>query len=173
MVLSAEPCILLRAGTVVRPLPQANMPSEPPRDAAPQAGAYERSPRAILVVEDSDDFRLMLAAFLGGRGFEVACAKTGTEAVEAVRGRRPDLVLMDLGLPEVDGLSAAREIRELPRGAALPILILSAYDSVEFRAEALEAGCVGYLVKPVDPEALLRTVELLLGRGGGGEVAAA
>ncbi len=139
------------------------MTSEQSHGAA-RAGEDERQPRTILIAEDSDDFRLMLTAFLEGRGYEVACATNGAEAVEAARARTPDLVLMDLGLPGVDGLSAAREIGKLLSSEAPPVLIISAYDSSEFRAEALEAGCVGYMVKPVDPEALLRTVKLLLGQ---------
>lgn len=149
------------------------MPSESPHTAVSRAGENKSRPRTILVAEDSDDFRLMLTVFLEGHGYEVVCATTGAEAVEAARSRPPDLVLMDLGLPEVDGLSAAREIGKLPSAGAPPILIISAYDGAEFRAEALDAGCVGYMVKPVDPEALLRTVELLLGRGDNGEAAAA
>ncbi len=148
------------------------MLSEPSR-GAPRAAGDERPTRTILVAEDSDDFRLMLTAFLEGRGYAVLCATNGAEAVEAARSRPPDLVLMDLGLPGVDGLSAAREIVRLRPSEAPPILILSAYDSAEFRAEALEAGCIGYMVKPVDPEALLRTVELLLGRYNSGEAATA
>lgn len=148
------------------------MPSEPPHTAT-QARANRRSPPTILVAEDSDDFRLMLAAFLGGRGYEVACAQSGAEAVEAARRLRPDLVLMDIGLPGLDGLSAAREIRKMPSTGDVPILVLSAYDGTDFRTEALEAGCVGYMVKPVDPAALLGVIEHLLGGGGNGEVAAA
>lgn len=141
------------------------MSSEPPRNNAPLSVGDERPPRTILIAEDSDDFRRMLTAFLGARGYEVVCAETGEEAVEAARARRPDLVLMDLGLPEMDGLSAAREIRSIRPAWGVQILVLSAYDSTEFRAEALEAGCIGYMVKPVDPPALLRTIELLLEPG--------
>lgn len=147
------------------------MYSEPPLNAAPRPAGDGPPPRTILVAEDSDDFRLMLTAFLGGRGYEVVEARSGGEAVEAARGLRPDLVLMDLGLPGMDGLSAAREIGALPSTTRTPILVLSAYDGAEFRAEALEAGCVGYMVKPVDPEALLRAVELLLGPANNGEAA--
>ena len=119
----------------------------------------------ILIAEDSDDFREMLSVFLKGRGYEVAGARSGREAVDAALSRRPGLVLMDVGLPGMDGLSAAREIRGRLSSAEVRILIISAYDSLEFRAEAVEAGCNGYVTKPVDPAALLKTIDLLLGRG--------
>ncbi|MDQ3920531.1 MAG: response regulator [Acidobacteriota bacterium] len=124
----------------------------------------EQPPPAILIADDNDDLRAMLAAFLKGRGYDVLTAGGGGEAVDAALGSSPSLVLMDVGMPGVDGLSAAREIRRTLSAAELPILVVSAYDTAELRAEALEAGCNGYVTKPVDPAALLRTVNLLLGR---------
>ncbi len=145
------------------------MTSEPTRVASLDAAGEERPPRTVLVAEDSDDFRELLTVFLSGRGYEVLAARDGREAVAFALRHRPALVLMDVGLPGFDGLSAAREIRGSLTTAEAAILVVSAYDSAELRAEALEAGCDGYMVKPVDPEALLRTVELLLGRANDGE----
>ena len=116
----------------------------------------------ILIAEDSDDLRDFLKTFLEGQGYRVLEAGEGDEAVAAVMRDRPDLILMDLGLPGTDGLSAARKIREHPPATETPILIVSAYDRVEFRTEAVEAGCGGYLIKPLDPNQLLRTIKLLL-----------
>jgi DNA-binding response OmpR family regulator len=116
----------------------------------------------ILIAEDSEDLRDFLKTFLEGHGYRVVEACEGREAVAATMRERPDLVLMDLGLPGTDGLTAVREIRERRPASETPILIVSAYDRVEFRTEAVEAGCGGYLTKPLDPNQLLRTVKLLL-----------
>jgi DNA-binding response OmpR family regulator len=72
---------------------------------------------------------------------------------------------MDLGLPGTDGLSAVAEIREHVAAAEMPVLIVSAYDRLEYRTEAIGAGCSGYVTKPIDPAALLSTINLLLRRG--------
>ena len=132
----------------------------------------ERPPPTVLIAEDSDDFREMLTVFLSGRGYEVVGARDAGEAVAAALSRRPALVLMDIELPGVDGLMAAREIRGALTAAEAAILVVSAYDSAEFRARALAAGCDGYVVKPVDPAALLETIDRLLRRGGGEEAGA-
>lgn len=121
----------------------------------------------MLIAEDSDDFRELLTVFLTGRGYEVVAARDGGEAVSTALRHGPALVLMDVGLPGFDGLSAAREIRGSLTAAEAVILVVSAYDSAELRAEVLGAGCDGYLVKPVDLTALLSTIEGLLRRGEG------
>ena len=121
--------------------------------------------KTILIAEDGDDFRSMLRQFLEANGYRILEAVDGREAVAVALGERPDLVLMDLGLPGTDGLSAIAEIREHIPTAEMPILIVSAYDRLEYRTEAISAGCSGYVTKPVDPAALLRTINLLLRLG--------
>jgi two-component system cell cycle response regulator DivK len=104
----------------------------------------------------------MLRQLLGANGYSVLEAVNGQEAIEVALSERPELVLMDLGLPGMDGLSAVAEIRERIPTAEMPILIGSAYDRLEYRTEAISAGCSGYITKPVAPDALLRTINLLL-----------
>lgn len=116
----------------------------------------------ILIAEDSEDLRGFLKTFLEGHGYRIVEACEGQEAIAATMRERPDLVLMDLGLPGTDGLTAVRKIREHRPAADTPILILSAYDRVEYRTEAVEAGCGGYHTKPIEPNQLLKTVKLLL-----------
>lgn len=116
----------------------------------------------ILIAEDSEDLRDFLKTFLEGHGYRIVEAREGQEAIATTMRERPDLVLMDLGLPGTDGLTAVRKIREHRPAADTPILILSAYDRVEYRTEAIEAGCGGYLTKPIEPNQLLKTVRLLL-----------
>ena len=120
----------------------------------------------VLIIEDDDDVRLMLSTYLASNGCDVASFGTAVEGVSAALGMRPDLILMDLGLPDADGLSAVRALRSNVGFVGTPVLMVTAYDSMQFRTEALEAGCVGYMVKPVDPERLLETVRLLTGAGG-------
>ena len=123
--------------------------------------------KTILIAEDSDDLRGMLKHMLEANGYIVLEAITGREAVEVAIIERPGLVLMDLGLPGIDGLSAVTEIRGHIPVSEMPILIVSAYDRLEYRTEAVSAGCSGYITKPVDPGALLSTINLLLRKGEG------
>lgn len=118
--------------------------------------------QTILIAEDSDDLRAMLKQLLEANQYRVLEAGDGREAIEAALRERPNLILMDLGLPGTDGLSAVAEIREHIPVAEMPILIISAYDRLEYRTEAISAGCSGYLTKPVDPAMLLKTIDLLL-----------
>lgn len=119
----------------------------------------------ILIAEDSDDLRGMLREFLERNGYEVLEAVDGGEAVAVALGERPDLVLMDLGLPGTDGLTAVAEIRAHLPATEMPVIMVSAYDRLEYRTEAISAGCSGYVTKPVDPAALLRTINPLLRQG--------
>ena len=118
--------------------------------------------KTILIAEDIDDLRDMLKQMLESNGYRVLGVADGELAVEAAIRERPDLVLMDLGLPGTDGLSAVTAIRPHIPVAEMPILIISAYDRLEYRTEAVSAGCSGYITKPLDPVALLRTIDLLL-----------
>lgn len=128
-------------------------------------GSEDTQLPTILIAEDSDDLRSMLRQLLEANGYRVLEAADGREAVGVAMTERPELILMDLGLPGTDGLSAVTEIREHVSVAEMKILIVSAYDRLEYRTEAISAGCSGYVTKPVDPAALLRTIDILLRRG--------
>jgi DNA-binding response OmpR family regulator len=121
----------------------------------------------VLIVEDNDEVRLMLSTLLSSEGYAVTGVGTAVEGAVAAGKARPDLVIMDLGLPDADGLSAVRAMRSRVGLVHTPILMVTAYDTMQFREEAMEAGCSGYMVKPVDPERLLEAVRLLT-RGGRG-----
>ena len=129
--------------------------------------------RTILIAEDNEDLRGMLAQFLGANGYRAVGAADGHEAVEAAASERPDLIIMDLGMPGMDGLSAVAEIRRRAPADETPIVIVSAYDRLEFRTEAVAAGCAGFITKPVDPAELLKTIRLLLERAEGDAAAPA
>ena len=118
--------------------------------------------RTILVAEDNDELRSMFRDLLEANRYAVLEAVDGREAADVAVRERPDLVIMDLGLPGTDGLSAVAEIREQVPAGLMPILIVSAYDRLEYRTEAVSAGCAGYLTKPVDVAELLAVVGRLL-----------
>jgi two-component system, cell cycle response regulator DivK len=107
-------------------------------------------PMRVLLVEDTEDNRFMMRMLLEMSGYRVAEATNGAEAVRTAEHEKPELILMDLSLPLVDGLAATRRIRELPDLRNVPIIAVSAHDSADFHAEALAAGCDAYITKPID-----------------------
>ncbi len=104
----------------------------------------------ILLVEDTDDNRFMMSRLLELSGYSVIEAVNGQEAIQIAEEQRPQLILMDLSLPLIDGLAATREIRNLPELSKVPIIVVSAHDTAEFHNEALAAGCDAYITKPID-----------------------
>ena len=112
----------------------------------------------VLVVEDFEDNRFMMRRLLEMSGYRVVEAVNGNQAVEAAAREHPDIILMDLSLPQLDGLAATRRIREQQGTHRVPIVAVSAHDSADFHAEALAAGCNEYVTKPIDFDQL---VELL------------
>src|SRR5258706_8404437 len=110
----------------------------------------------ILVVDDFDDTRLLLRTWLQRKGFRVVEASNGNEAVSEAEGESPDLIIMDIEMPELDGLAATRKIREVSGLAKTPILAVSAYGAEQFRPLALQAGCDEYVATPFEPEELER-----------------
>jgi CheY-like chemotaxis protein len=105
---------------------------------------------SVLLVEDTEDNRMMMRRLLELSGYRVSEAVNGLEAVKAAEEEAPNIILMDLSLPIVDGLAATRRIRQLPEMARVPIIAVSAHDTADFHAEALAAGCDAYITKPVD-----------------------
>ncbi|GIW50760.1 MAG: hybrid sensor histidine kinase/response regulator [Gemmatimonadales bacterium] len=113
----------------------------------------------ILLAEDNRVNQEVAAAMLRKRGHEVDIVENGREAVEAVRKGRYDVVLMDIQMPEMDGVAATREIRSLPQGASLPIIALTAHALPEERQRCLDAGMNAYVTKPFKPYDLFAAVE--------------
>lgn len=117
----------------------------------------------VLVVDDDDDLRLLLTRLLQADGFGVVGAANALEAQQLALEHRPQLVLMDIGMPHEDGLSAIWKMREHAELADLPIVIVSAYDSYDLRQEAASTGCQGYLTKPLEPSELKALIRQVLG----------
>jgi two-component system response regulator MprA len=118
---------------------------------------------AILVVDDDGPIRRMLARTLGVVGYEVEAVADGGEALAAVERSVPDAVVLDVGLPGLDGLAVCRRLRA--KGLIVPVLLLTARDAVPDRVAGLDAGADDYLVKPFATDELLARVRALLRRG--------
>lgn len=122
----------------------------------------EISKPTILVVDDFDDSRLLLRTWLERKGFHVIEAENGNQAVAQAESKRPDLIIMDLEMPELDGLAATRKIRTIKELDNVPVVAVSAYGAEQFRDEALAAGCNEYVSTPFEPEALEQLIRSLV-----------
>ena len=113
----------------------------------------------ILVVEDNEDSRFILVAILRCIGYETIEAETGTQGLEKALSEKPDLIVMDLGLPGMSGIDAARAVKENPTTAHIPIIAHTAWSPSQWKEEALKVGMVDYLEKPVSRELMKATIE--------------
>lgn len=134
-------------------------PSSDPGEAPEPMRASPRD--SILIAEDHLDSRDALRTLLHASGYRVTLAATGAEAVEAALASSPDLILMDLMMPEMDGLEATRTLRARKDFRQVPILALTAMEGA--RERVLAAGCDDYIAKPLDVHAFLEKVESWLG----------
>jgi len=114
----------------------------------------------ILYVEDNPENRLLVRRILMAEGFDVAEAESASKAIEYISSKFPDLILMDINMPEVDGYTLTSRLRENPRLNGVPIIALTANVMKGDRERTLEAGCDGYIQKPIDvdmlPQQILR-----------------
>src|SRR5499426_335872 len=115
-------------------------------------------PSRVLIVEDEPDISDLLAFHLGREGYDVCRSRTGAEALQQVRVRAPDLVLLDLMLPGMDGLDVCRRLRQDPSTATLPIVMLTAKGEEVDRVLGLELGADDYIVKPFSPKEVVAWV---------------
>ena len=118
----------------------------------------------ILVVDDEEDIQELIRYNLAREGYEVSCAGTGEEALEQVRAKAPDLVVLDLMLPGVDGLDVCRRLRSDPRTEVVPIIMVTAKGEEADVVTGLEIGADDYLTKPFTPRVLLARVRAILRR---------
>jgi two-component system cell cycle response regulator DivK len=123
--------------------------------------------RKILLVEDNEDNRIIYATALRFSGYEVVEAITGTEGVRLAQTVGPDLILMDISVPELDGWQATAILKADPATASIPIIAVTAHALPEDEARSMSAGCDGYLAKPITPAALIAEVDRRLGRTSG------
>jgi CheY-like chemotaxis protein len=118
----------------------------------------------VLLVEDNEDNRIIYATALRYAGYEVLEAITGTEGVALARTHLPDLILMDISIPEIDGWEATAILKADPSTQHIPIVAVTAHALPGDRQRSVDAGCDGYLAKPITPAVLIADVDRRLGR---------
>ena len=120
------------------------------------------APSTILLVEDFDDTRLMMKMWLTKNGYRVVEAETGEQAIDVAQRVLPDLIIMDVMMPGMNGLDATQRIREYQALRRTPIVAVSAYGADEYRSLAIDAGCNEYVSTPFDPNALAKLIKSLI-----------
>jgi CheY-like chemotaxis protein len=123
------------------------------------------TPPLVLVVEDYQDAREMYVEYLRFCGFQVAEARNGLEALDRAQALLPDIVLMDLALPRMDGWEATRRLKEDPRTRHIPVVALTGHALAGHAEGARQAGCDAFVTKPCLPDALVTEIRKVLGRG--------
>ncbi len=125
------------------------------------ATQIDRAP-TILIVEDNEDNRIVYSTMLRHFGFAVDEAENGAEGILKARTGLPDLILMDIAIPLVDGWEAVQRLKKDPATAAIPIVALTAHAMPADRERAIQVGCDGYLAKPCEPRAVVEEVKRIL-----------
>ncbi|MFL5538550.1 MAG: response regulator [Longimicrobiaceae bacterium] len=123
------------------------------------------SSKTVLLVEDNEDNRTVYRTILEHFGYQVIEAQNGEAGVSMAREQRPDLILMDISIPLIDGWEATRILKSEPGTAHIPIIALTAHALATDRAKANEVGCDGYLAKPCEPRRVVAEVERFIGAG--------
>jgi CheY-like chemotaxis protein len=121
------------------------------------------TPKTVLLVEDNEDNLVVYRTILEHVGFRVLEARDGEEGVSRARQFRPDLILMDISIPKLDGWEATQRLKADPNTNFIPIIALTAHALEEDRQKALQVGCDGYLAKPVEPRRVVQEVERFVG----------
>lgn len=126
--------------------------------------------KKVLVVEDNADNLRLITYALRRHGYEVIAAETGTKGVELAIAVRPVFIVMDINLPDIDGLEATRRIRRSGANGTIPIIAITSYAMAGDMDMVLAAGCTGYFEKPIDPLTIVDKIHALLGQttGNGG-----
>lgn len=125
------------------------------------AAQIDRAP-TILIVEDNEDNRIVYSTMLRHFGFTVDEAENGAEGILKARTKLPDLILMDIAIPLVDGWEAVQRLKRDPATAGIPIVALTAHAMPADREKAIQVGCDGYLAKPCEPRAVVEEVKRIL-----------
>jgi two-component system cell cycle response regulator DivK len=134
------------------------------RSFGPRQANRENTMPKVLLVEDNEENRDALSRHLRRRGYEVLIAVDGTEGIDVARAETPDLILMDMSLPVLDGWQATRQLKTAPEMRGIPIIALTAHAMAGDREKALEAGCDDYDTKPIDFPRLLAKIEAVLAK---------
>ena len=115
--------------------------------------------RTVLLIEDNEQNRYLTTFLLARSGYAVATAVDGPAGIAMARAETPDLILLDIQLPGMDGYAVARALRQIPALASTPIIAVTSYAMVGDREKSLESGCDGYIEKPINPETFVSEIE--------------
>jgi CheY-like chemotaxis protein len=126
------------------------------------------SGKMVLLVEDNEDNRIVYSTILKHFGYEVTEALNGEEGIAKARSEKPDLILMDISIPIIDGWEATQVLKHDPSTRSIPIIALTAHALASDREKAMEDGCDGYLAKPCEPRAVVAEVQRFLGKNNNG-----
>lgn len=116
----------------------------------------------ILVIEDNEQNRYLMTFLLGKSGYQVVAARDGQAGIEAACRERPDLILLDIQLPVMDGYEVARQLKERPESKDIPIVAVTSFAMAGDREKTLAAGCEGYIEKPINPDTFMSEIEEFL-----------
>lgn len=119
-------------------------------------------PKRILIVEDNENNMYLITFILKNRGYGVIQAWTGEEGIALAGKEKPDLIVMDIMLPGIDGLETTKKIRTSEDLKQIPVVALTSYAMVGDREKAIEAGCTGYIEKPINPDTFIEELEKYL-----------
>ncbi|HKV49780.1 MAG TPA: response regulator [Gemmatimonadaceae bacterium] len=123
--------------------------------------------KTVLLVEDNEDNRIVYSTILQHFGYRVMEAFNGEEGIAKARTEQPDLILMDISIPVIDGWEATQVLKRDPTTRRIPIIALTAHALASDREKAMEVGCDSYLAKPCEPKTVVSEVERFIGRGDG------
>jgi CheY-like chemotaxis protein len=143
------------------PLATSGLPPSPAR-GVPDAGQPTESKFLILVVDDSADNLAVISLYLQHQGYRVVTANNGEDAVNVAAQMLPNMILMDINLPTLDGLGATRRIRETEALREVPVIAITAFGTEGFQRAAYDAGVSGYLTKPLDLDRMHQLIARLL-----------
>lgn len=118
--------------------------------------------KKILIADDEDDVKVVVQLFLESRGYDILTAYDGLDALDKAKTERPDLILLDLMMPVVDGFEVCKKLKAQPETASIPVVMISASTQEESRQKGLDAGAVDFMVKPFQPEALDKLLHKIL-----------
>lgn len=118
--------------------------------------------KRILIVEDNEKNMYLMSFILSKKGYEIIKAETGKKGVELAIKEKPDLILMDIMLPDIDGYEATKRIRDCAAVSTIPIVAVTSFAMTGDREKVMRAGCAGYIEKPIDPEMFVPEIEKYL-----------
>ncbi|HOE97659.1 MAG TPA: response regulator [Candidatus Sumerlaeota bacterium] len=113
----------------------------------------------VLLADDEEDVKVVLKMFLESKGYDIVTAYDGLDAIDQARTHKPDVILLDIMMPLVDGFEVCRKLKGDPETAEIPIIMLSAASHAESVQKGLDAGAAEYLIKPFEPEQLVKVLE--------------